>query len=260
MTIGALLVLSSVIAGCATCKCGTGDVLVKDGVLDIRDLAAALWSVETANAEGVAPPELEPARSIRLAVVEFTVEFVPDPTGSVLDFGTGMKLELPGILYDGFTRLLPEFKRNAMDLDEVTASEAYGNLAAEAPRTGENAPAQIRYTARGLQALEAGQEGRDAVLQQLIAELGADTAIEVRLRVGVRDGRASLEAGSGLRGINAEGASVRLDSKVTLVSPLEAVERDGDLVAVDSSRYLRAMERLFRTLIGTALVASGLGQ
>lgn len=258
-TLGALLLLSGWLTGCATCRCMTEDVLVKDGVLDIRDLAAAVWSVDASDPEE-APPELEPARSIRLAVVQFSVEFVPDPDGSVPDFGTGMKLELPGILYDAFTHLLPEFQRNAVDLDEVTACQAYAKLEVAATETGRSAPAETRYTARGLQVLNAAQEGRDAVLQEIIAELGVDSVIEVHLRVGVRDGRASLEAGSSVRGINARGANLLLQSKVTLLSPLDAVERAGDLVAVDSSRYLRAMERLFRTLIGTALVASGLGQ
>lgn len=222
----------------------------EDDVLDLAALAKRFWAVREEVKAGPAP------RRPLLAIAEFTVEFAGEAgapgEASGADFGTGMKVELPDVLYQGFLDTLPEFDREPVAHERVVHSQAHERLVgvshAEAGLTSGS-----RYPAGGLLVLDPAARENDAALLALVEELGADGVLQVRLRVGVRDGRASIEKGSSFRAFGLEGRLV-LESELTLLSPYVVTVEGG---AVDSRRFVTAIRRLFRPYIGMALVAAG---
>lgn len=241
-------------AGCVKTAPGRGD----SDVLDLGALAKDFWEVRE-------PVAIDSIASPRVAVVEFTVEYasaaVTGQTGE-LDFAASMKVELPGILYEGFVGTLPAYDRHAVPIETVSEAEAYGRLEG----TGiEDAPMEtaadkegIRYPVDGLLSLAGESRETDAVIRDLLDEVEADYALQVRLRVGVRDGRASIEKGSTVRLVARDGAGL-LETKLALVSPQNVTEEEpgSDVTAIDSRRFVRAIEQLFRPCIGMALVRTG---
>ncbi len=242
--------------GCAEPSLGRGGT--SRDVVDVGALAKAFWSVR-------APLEYEPIESPRIAIVEFTVEYVSSAeTGEArtVDFGTGMRLELPGVLYQGFVAELPEFDRHSVPLATVSGAAAYKNLEGVGIADVSLAPTpedgNTRYPVDGLLCLTGDEARTDAVLVDLIGEVEADLGLLVRQRVGVRDGRASIEYGSTFR-VVAAGGSGMVESNLTLVSAESVVEEEPDsqVMAIDSKRFVRAIQRLFGPCIAMALVATG---
>lgn len=246
-----VILLTALLAftGCA----GTSAPSVSGDVLDVSALAKDFWRVDVPTEKSKGPP------AKRIAIVEFTVEYVEDGA----NFSRSMELELPGVLYQGFVQTLPEFDRYSLALADVSDSAAYARLSGTRlddvqilPASAGGDVATRRCPVDGLLALDDGDAKTDAAIVDLLDELEADEALQVRLRVGIRDGRASIEKGSSFRGVSRNGQGV-LESKLTLISAVNVVETSGDSVAVDSSRFVKAIQRLFRPYIAMALVAAG---
>lgn len=218
--------------------CGCAYFGGKSDVLDFREMASDFWDIKQTAESGVENP--------RIAVVEFTVEYVD----ASVDLSQSMRLELPGVLCRGFVGLLPEFERYPVPLDSVRSSSAYQRLSGT--RLGDvEMGSSIRYPVDGLAALTSSSDV-DKTLLDVLEDAQADVALQVHLRVGVRDGRASIEKGSILRGVSQAGTAL-YESRITLVSHQHVVEEGGS--AVDSSAYAEAIRRLFRPYIGLALIA-----
>lgn len=246
--------LVSCFAGCARTAPGRGD----GDVLDLGALAKDFWEVREAVA-------IESIESPRVAVVEFTVEYVSAAaTGETreLDLAASMKVELPGVLYEGFVGTLPAYGRHAVAIETVSEAEAYGRLEGtgieDAPLETSAVKEGVRYPVDGLLCLIGEQSETDAVIRDLLDEVEADYALQVRLRVGVRAGRASIEKGSTVRVVARDGAGL-LETKLAVVSPQSVTEEDpgSSVTAIDSRRFVRAVQQLFRPCIGLALVRTG---
>ena len=218
----------------------------EDGVLDFQKLAREFWSIEDGGAKRREDP--------RFAVVEFTVEYIGDAStaGGSTGFGTSMKLELPGLLYRSFTQEMADIRRYPVALSEVSEAEAYSRLAGTSldevalavtsAAAGEGA-APVRYPVDGLKALD---DGEDTALFAVASEVAADAALQVRLRVGVHDGKAAIMKGSTLRVVAEEGTAL-LTSNLTLVAPSRVVadSEGGTVAAIDTAAFVRSIQRLF---------------
>ncbi len=240
--------------GCAATSPGRGD----GDVLDLGALARDFWQVRE-------PVELGQIESPRVAVVEFTVEYVlASETGETrkLDFGTGMKIELPGVLYMGFVDALPTYDRHSVPIQAVSEAAAYQRLEGtgieDVPLLPESVKETTRYPVDGLLCLAGHQDQTDAVIADLLDEVEADYALQVRLRVSIRNGRASIEKGSTVRVVTRDGTGL-IETRRALVSAQSVTEEepDSDVTAINSQRFVRAIQRLFRPCIGMALITTG---
>ena len=226
-------------------------------VLDLGLLAKDFWQV----LEPVAVGHLE---SPRIAIAEFTVEYAPGAWN-------GQSARLQRQYEDRASRCalrwvrgraLPAYHRHAVPIEIVSEAEAYRGLTGagmtDLALSGESDKAGGRYPVHGLLRLEGNQAETDAVLQELLEEIDADYAIQVNVRVGVRDGRASIEKGSTVRIVARHGAGL-LETRLSLVSPQSVVEQDSDsdLTAINSRRFVLAVQSLFRPCIGMALIRTG---
>jgi hypothetical protein len=230
-------------------------------VLDFRALAGEMWAVDGPL---LTSADRDSEAIVRPAIAEFTVEYVATASGPKVDVSAGMMLQLPTLLYQSFVELMPEFNRASLPVEKVTGSEAYGKLegaSATDPELLEAARERepgTRYPAGGLLALDDGQPDLEGTLMELLEETGADSTLRIRLRVSVRDGRATLEKGSVILWLGREG-SAKIESKLTLVSPVRVIEEipgETDFVALDSTRFVKAARGLFRPAIGLALLAT----
>ena len=108
-----MLLVLAVLVG-ASLGCCNHAYHADGGVLDIGDLARDFWSVRTTG---------NPKRFVkpRIAVVEFTVQYVAE-TGDASDFGSSMKLELPGLVYRSFDREMADTQRYLVPLEELAGS------------------------------------------------------------------------------------------------------------------------------------------
>lgn len=202
----------------------------------------------------------------RVAIVEFTVEYVPTaaPPADVtsdgeLDFATGLKLQLPNVLYQIFTDLLTEFDREAVPVEDVCQSEPYLELAGMtsnevlALATQESGTAAVRYPVETLICLDPTAPDMQAKLQELVRSVNAAGALQVQLRTGVHLGRATIEPGSRLVVTTPEGSGY-LESQLALVSERTVVKdvfaRE---LAIDSAAFAREMKTLFRPCLAMAL-------
>lgn len=244
--------------GLAACETASGPGRASGDVLDLGALAEDFWIVRE-------PVDLQQVESPRLAVVEFTVEYTSAPeTGDeeALDFGTGMKVELPGILFKGFVDALPAYDRHAVPLKAVSDAEAYQRLKgtgiADVPLTPSPGGESVRYPVDGLLCLAGDQSETDAALVELLDEVEADYALQVRVRLGVRHGKASIEKGSTVRIVGRDGSGL-LETRLALVSAQSVTEEepDADRVPINSRRYIHAVQQLFRPCIGMALIRTG---
>ncbi len=246
-----LLALAAV-AGCASSDEGprSGDVWDRP---TLRARAAEFWETRET------PPPSPPGRPPRLAVVDFSLQYAADTPST--DYGAGLRLELPLLVYMRFAEVAVEFRRELLPMPKVFLNTTYPAL--KGARFSDvafvrDSPEVERakwYPAEGLAALEPGA-ANDAILRDLIREIGADAALQVRLRVGVRDGHASIEPGSTFRVVTPAGAGF-LESRQPLISDEFVVERAQGRISVYSEAFAAALKRLFRPYIAMALLASG---
>ncbi len=256
----ALVVTAFASVGCI----GTGERLSVTKVSDAKSIekyAPRFWSAHNV-------PKSSGPGTKRIAVVEFTLEYVASSQpanaarGVDPDFATGLKLQLPNVLYGIFTGLLPDFDGEAVPLDDVSHSEAYHKLAgmtssevhALATSPDPNAgTAPMRYPVDALLCLDSEQPDTQKGLLELVREVDATGALQVRLRAGVHDGKATIEPGS-MFIITTESGTGYLESKVALVSERTVAEdvlaKD---LAIDSDEFAKAMKTLFRPYISMAL-------
>lgn len=247
-----LLALPFSWTGCAQCPCKSSDAKPTDqsrDVLDFLTLSKEFWRIESSIPSADVGPR-RPGDVVRLAIAEFTVEYV----GEDADVGTGLKLALPDVLYDALVSLLPDLSRDAVAVETVTQAASYARLngmEATDPVFLKGSPA-LRYPTTSLRTLDDEQADRDEVLAELLEEVEADSVALVRLRVGIRGGRASVEPGSELHFVK-RGGKATLTSRMAAVSPLPAV---GETGAVNSSLFAKGVSSLFRPCISMAIVAS----
>jgi hypothetical protein len=240
---------------------------VSGGVLDLRALSEAFWSVKRPF-DPAARPATGSGNAPRLAIVEFTVQYedgaASKDAGPAADFGTGMKLELPTLLYEGFAGVFTEFNRAIVPLETVAGAAAYRRLKGietTDPTLLDPGKGGTRYPAEGLLALEDGQAEADAAIRDLLREVGADGALQVRLIVGVVDGRAAIIKGSTVRGVGPDKEGI-LESRMTLISALPVVDKPmkegpSATAAIQSIQFVKAMANLSRLAVGMGLVALG---
>jgi len=248
-------------SGCESLFCKKGD-----DVLDFKVLSESFWEVEgqIPQAKGPSPaPE-----ALRVAIAEFTVEFADEADGLPLNYGTGMKLEMPSVLYVALAQLLTEFNRYPVGVGDVSESLALESIRGSRLGDGEflanilGGRAPSRFPAAGLPVIDDGQPELYAKLLALLEETHADRVLQIRLRLGVRDGRASIEKGSIVRAVSREGmgisrSKVPLVSSIRVASQAAGVQGGKTVLAVDSRRYVRAMRELFRAAIGMSLIVTG---
>jgi hypothetical protein len=210
------------------------------------------------------PLELPKVATPRLALVEFTVEYASASAtggGTGVDFATSMKIELPGILYKGFVDALPAYDRHSVPLNTVSDAAAYRRLKGtgihDVPLTP-SVEESVRYPVDGLLCLAGDQPQTDAAIVELLEEVDADYALQVRLRLGVRSGKASIEKGSTVRIVGRKGSGL-LETRLALVSAESVTENepDSEVAAINSRLFVHAVERLFRPCIGMALIRTG---
>ena len=165
-------------------------------------------------------------------------------------------------LYKGFVEALPTYDRHSVPIQTVTDAPAYQRLEGtgidDVPLLPGSARESSRYPVEGLLCLAGDQGQTDAVIAQLLDEVEADYALQVRLRVSIWKGRASIEKGSTVRIVARDGTGL-LETRRALVSAQRVTEEepDSDVAAVNSQRFVRAIQRLFRPCIGMALISTG---
>ena len=76
-----------------------------------------------------------------------------------------------------------------------------------------------------------------------------------RSDVGIRDGRAAIEKGSIFRSVGPGGPGL-LKSKQTMIGAAPVVAKDQDGWVIDSDRFYRSLQRLFRPAITMAMIAT----
>ena len=248
--------------GCAESRHRTDDATSKN-VLDLLKLSKSVWHVQDI-------PEYPKTKSPRIVIVEFSVEYAthssPSKTARVADFATGMKVQLPDVLYRSFVEILPEFNRHPLPLATVNQSVAYHKLKGRGvdhsillSPVDSSGNDSGRYPVDGLLVLDDSQEGAEQVIVDLLREVEANVALQVRIRVGVRDNRASIEKGSTFRAFVPQGTAL-LEIERTVISPINVVARDqgtdSKKLAIESGKFVKAIKRLFRTCIAMALIAS----
>jgi hypothetical protein len=221
----------------------------RSGVLDFLTLSTEFWQIETEIAPDDIRP-VQPGEVLRLAIAEFTVEYV----GEDENFGTGLKLALPDVLYDSFVELLPDLNREAIPAEAVTEAASYARLTGlkSTDPVFLEGSSDLRYPTTQLLTLDDTEADQDEVLAGLVEEVEADSVVLVRLRVGVRDGRASIEPGSEFRIVKTVGEGT-LTARMAAVSPLPAV---GETGAVNSTLFAKGVSSLFRPCVSMAVIAS----
>lgn len=269
------------IAGCVLALAGcspvntTGDVSVADpGGLD-RAVFGSYW-------EPGRLPDLGQVQ--RVAIAEFTIEFVtervlrisdaPETSKRVTDWGKSLKRQLPDRLYAKIVERMEARGKAVTPRDAVSRTPALGRYAvptgAGMPVVRHNPPAasstgKIIVTelraAPGLPVLADPANAQAVEIDRaLAAELGVDTIVRARYRVGVYHGRATVEDGS-IVTITTPTESVTLRSKRTLASEFSVQQNYGYQPNVNgeyrvSERvYLGAIDDLFVAYAGLAFEA-----
>lgn len=270
VVVGGLLAL----VGCVSSPPGRSSGGGSDGgdVLDVGVLARDLWGIEENS--------LEPSgerTALRVAILEVRVEYVDEGktssgAGVPVDFSTSLMLELPTVLHNALAEILPEYDDFVVPTEELRSLKSYARLVSEdgtvadkvigARTAGASAGKEpVVVPASGQAVLDwSRSEVRDAA-KELLAEAEADIGFRALIRVGVHDGRASIEKGSRLVVVAPRGV-YGLSTKLKLVSALQVLgesdEADGALATVlpiDTHLYVRAIERLFRAGFDLAVVA-----
>lgn len=228
-------------------------------------------------------PPFHRSSSRKVALAELTVEFVTDRLEMArdanlsapyvrrsTDFGEGLKLELPGMLYQ---MLEEEGDMNLIAIPVVAEANAYQRL--KGTQMGERAisyrlgvvgsdagrPKQASlYTVDGLRVIDPTQDDVEKISSDLLKELGADVVFRIRLRVGVYQGRATIEAGSVIDVVGPSQVG-DLESMRTLISDDDVLDVSAGQAAsqpvytVNSAKFRDAVRRLvvpYLTMAGMA--------
>lgn len=216
------------------------------------------------------PPEV---KAPKVAVLEFSVQYVTDVdpgTGGVpthvvgADFPAALRLRLPDLLLEVLAGLAPEFDRIILPPDSVLNHPSYRELRgvtkAELGVVSPSARAEANryYPAEGLKVIRDDETAHKTAIWRLIRDLGADTAVQVRLAVGVNpEGKAVIHHGSHfiVHAIGNTGVGV---SRKPLVGDAVVVTRSRlGPPTVEADLFVPAVKALARPYLAMALAASG---
>ncbi len=193
-------------------------------------------------------------------IVEFSLEYLSESATLPPGFDANLRLELPEMLYELFEETIVEFGREPIALRKVSQAKAYQRLRGSPFRDSSSkepaaANEAVFHAAPGLLVLDENQADGAEVIAELIRELGADIALEVRLRLGIRQGRATLERGSTFT-VFTEKNLGHLVSRRSLISEFTVMDEASGEFAIDSNQLVLAAQDLFRPYISMALIAS----
>jgi hypothetical protein len=135
MRTGLLVAWVLITGGCSSPPAGNagGHPVYDEAAL--RGTALDFWEVKEQ------PPLHRALPTPRVAIVEFSVQFVPpDPP---VDVAAGIRLELPGLLYGSFVDILREQGRAVKPLEEVSVA-----LSSTSARWGPALPTSVSRPAR----------------------------------------------------------------------------------------------------------------
>ncbi len=191
----------------------------------------------------------------------------------VLDFPEDVFVELPEELYEAFEATLEARGCTVIDAERVRAAAAYREIEGagdeETPflqrinpmgsDTGRVIKA-VFHPARDLRLLPVGEAMVEASEVKLLDELDADISVRVRFRVGLFDGRPSLERGTMLL-VTGPRVLGSLVTERSLLSAREVVDEEatefvpvkGEVLAIEGEQYMHAVRELFPHFIAMGL-------
>ena len=243
-------------------------------------------------------PDLAIHDNARIAVVDFTVEFVastlevparifkpdekpdaeekPEALAARLNsveerqirYEDGFCRRMTDELYVMLTNEMTKRTRQIIPLSEIRATHAYqqvktiDNFEVVQLGTGRRKDPNASYatwvnvypvTGLGIAKGTGKMTGKQVAIA-VIKELGADVAARVRLRVGVYQGRATIERGSQVWVLSRDvygqmQLAKTLASGAKVLAPQQFDVAYDDRYVVDSDKYLAAMRQLFPTVI-----------
>lgn len=236
--------------------------------LEARTVAIAEFTVEFVKGKYA---RFEPA-----ALRVDPIQYAPAGAGLVVlgigrqraDYGEELMKDLPTQLYEDFVRAIEKREVEVVPMQSVTNSAAYkkfklresdaSNILLYLNPVGSDTGrirSYIELPVQGLGVVDGATEGEtEEVEAAIIKELGVDVVVRARFRIGVHQGRASVERGSEvtLLGNNILGS---LSSSRSLSSD-ESITKDGSflpirgyLYEVDPGKYRAAMKTLFPTYL-----------
>ena len=252
---GAVLPFFLVLAGCA----GTPErVNVKSlqSRSSVERWAKKFWDV-------VDSPKASGAKKPKVAIAEFSINYVGNTQDSAtqdVNLSRGLAVELPSILYQAFVDTMLEFDAEAIPLESVSESAAYARLQGTQLSDIDLVEGNITdytYPVDGLRVIQSDQSRAQEALTSLLAEVGADTVLQVRLKVGLHGGHAVIAKGSTFRVTNKHGTGL-LKSKMAVISEGPVLDRnaqklDSSTLHINSAHFTKEVQEVFRPYISMAL-------
>lgn len=221
------------------------------GVDPAQERAAALeyWTVKTI------PPVHQVIAHPRIALVEFSLQYAP-PEPRV-DIANSARLEIPELMYAVFASVAKELGREICPLDEVRAAVLERNVPGvrfeEIRMTASPAAEAARWVpVDGLRVLPDNDPAAEAAVLKVVEDTGADFALQARLKVTLRNGRAVILPGSTLRATSAHGP--------TLLETAKSFESTTTLPAggtIRSAEFAELLLEVARPFARTAMLAAG---
>jgi hypothetical protein len=242
-----LAAVAAVGAGCTNSP-GGGSAAGRHSAFDeaaLRATALEFWEVKEQ------PPLYRALPAPRVAIVEFSLQYIPsDPP---VDIAAGIRVELPDLLYGSFVDILQEHGRSVKPLDQVSAAldaqEVQGTRFEEIRPVSGGA---LWYPVCGLRVLDEKAAGLEPSLLKVILDVGADYALQARLRMGIRDGCLTIEPGSTLRAWSTGGTTLLVSRK-----SLASAVRLGTGPRIASREFAIQAHDLFHPYVERAILASG---
>lgn len=220
------------------------------------------------------PTSLHRSAGKTIAVVEFSVEFVTErietaPQSGVrnrrTDFAEGLKAELPGALYLGFVEQLTDLGHTVLHTTTINRSVAFGRCRGSAigqaaptirlqmPDSDLGRPKLLqRYPIDGLVCIDVDQTKMEQTEIELLRELDADIAIRAHIRIGVHQGRATIERGSVI-GLTTRHEITTLVSERSAMSDEQVAALHGQTYAVNTIALRKAVDQLWGGYLEMAL-------
>lgn len=200
------------------------------------------------------PPVHRAIPSPRIAVIELSLQYAP-PEPPV-DVASSARLEVPGLVYGVFEAVARDAGRILCPRDDVRAAlldrGVKGGRFEEIRMTASPVAESSRWIpVEGLLVLDDDDAGLEPSVLQVVGDTGADFALQVRLKVTLRNGRALILPGSTLRAFSVHGPA-RLETTKAFVSE-SALPPGG---AVRSSEFAEVLLQVVRPFFRTAMAAT----
>ncbi|MHC5109801.1 MAG: hypothetical protein ACYTHJ_07985 [Planctomycetota bacterium] len=220
-------------------------------------------------------PDMRPYNYKRIAIAEFTVEFVSRKIegnkSTSIEYSTYLMNDLPNSLYKMFRENLESRGLEVLPPSQVIRSRAFARLDTEMngfkPELN-NTSAFTSDTGRVKElTLYAAEEFRvvrgsgdadiESVEAEMLKELEADVVLRVRIRVGAYGGHPSLERGSTVWVLSPNVAG-NLSFERSLISNIRVVEEKrtvigrGSVLNIMVPDYLRGINEMFPAFLNMA--------